>query len=167
MIPGRMGRLRYSAYMVALTLICGAALSMLLIMAVQIPGGAKLPAMRVASMGILYGVLPAGALYFTTLRAHDFGATGLSAWLVLIPFVGLVFLFWPGQPHENHFGPPPEANSRTLWLVNAGLWSFVLGCVAYAWLNGPVNWSAAPEGDAAPLTEFEAGLPATAAPHLP
>jgi uncharacterized membrane protein YhaH (DUF805 family) len=136
-----MSRLRYAAYMVALGLLCGVSLSLLLVMAVQIPGGGKITAMRVASMGILYGVLPAGALYFTTLRAHDFGATGLTALLVLIPFAGLFFMFWPGQRSDNHFGPPPPPNGKALWVINVGLWGFVLSCVGYVWLYGTVNLS--------------------------
>jgi hypothetical protein len=125
--------------MIALGLICGVALSALLLMAVQIPGGAKIPAMRIAAAGIFYGVFPAGALYFTTLRVHDFNATGWLAWLVLIPFVGLLFMAWPGNPGENRFGPPPPANSRVLLLTNGMLWLVVLAAFGFTWLNGAIN----------------------------
>lgn len=36
-------------------------------------------------------------------RCHDAGIRG--AWILLIPIVPLILLFWPGQKHENRFGP--------------------------------------------------------------
>ncbi len=150
---GRISRVRYSAYMLALGMLCGAALSALLLMAVQIPGGAKIPAMRIAAAGIFYGVLPFGTLYFTTLRAHDCGRSGLLAWLIIIPFAGLLFMLWPGQRQENRYGPPPPANGPVLLITNAALWLLMLGAVAFAWLNGPVNLG--PEPPPLP-SEFEA-----------
>lgn len=46
-------------------------------------------------------------------RAHDFGQTGWLAALVCIPYIGwiaaLVFIFVPGQPGPNQYGPDPKA----------------------------------------------------------
>jgi uncharacterized membrane protein YhaH (DUF805 family) len=46
-------------------------------------------------------------------RAHDFGQTGWLAALVCIPYIGwvaaLVFIFIPGQPGPNRYGPDPKA----------------------------------------------------------
>ena len=46
------------------------------------------------------------------LRAHDFGQSGWLAILTAIPYLGfiasLVFIFIPGQPGQNQFGPNPK-----------------------------------------------------------
>jgi uncharacterized membrane protein YhaH (DUF805 family) len=45
-------------------------------------------------------------------RAHDFGQAGWLAALTAIPYLGfvatLVFIFVPGQPGENKYGPSPK-----------------------------------------------------------
>ena len=46
-------------------------------------------------------------------RAHDFGQSGWLAALVCVPYIGglaaLVFVFIPGQPAPNQYGPDPKA----------------------------------------------------------
>lgn len=46
-------------------------------------------------------------------RAHDIGQSGWLAALTLIPYLGFVatlaFVFIPGQPGENKYGPDPKA----------------------------------------------------------
>lgn len=150
LIPGRISRVRYATYMMALGLLCGVGISLLWVMAVQIPGATKLTAMRVAAIGITCGVLPVGGYYFTVLRAHDFGATGLTALLILAPlflpilapFIACIFMCWPGQGGDNHFGPPPPRNGKALIATCLLLWGFMLACVGYAWLKGPVDGNA-------------------------
>lgn len=39
-------------------------------------------------------------------RIHDIGRTG---WWVIVPVVGLVFLFFKTQPQDNDYGPNPKA----------------------------------------------------------
>jgi len=39
-------------------------------------------------------------------RMHD---TNRSGWWLIVPIVGLVFLFFNGNPNENDFGPDPKA----------------------------------------------------------
>ena len=45
-------------------------------------------------------------------RAHDFGQSGWLAALTAIPYLGwlaaIVFIFIPGQPGENQYGPNPK-----------------------------------------------------------
>ncbi len=56
------------------------------------------------SLGLTYWMLT-----FSVKRAHDFGASGMTGWLMLIPianlFWSLVLLFRPGSQEENAFGP--------------------------------------------------------------
>lgn len=46
-------------------------------------------------------------------RAHDFGQSGWLAILTVVPYIGwiaaLVFIFIPGQPGANRYGPDPKA----------------------------------------------------------
>lgn len=45
-------------------------------------------------------------------RAHDFGQSGWLAALTVIPYLGwliaIIFIFIPGQPGENQYGPNPK-----------------------------------------------------------
>ncbi len=45
-------------------------------------------------------------------RAHDIGQSGWLAVLTAIPYIGIVaslaFVFIPGQPDENKYGPSPK-----------------------------------------------------------
>jgi uncharacterized membrane protein YhaH (DUF805 family) len=43
----------------------------------------------------------------TIQRSHDMNWSGWTSLLVLIPFVGLIWLFIPGTQGKNRFGHPP------------------------------------------------------------
>lgn len=52
-------------------------------------------------------------------RCHDIGVSGWWAWLVAIPYIGLLILivvggFVPGSPECNRFGPPPQGVPTSL-----------------------------------------------------
>lgn len=51
-------------------------------------------------------------------RLHDFDVRGWHVWMVLVPFVQLIFVIYllvsPGGPKANRFGPVPPPNSRVL-----------------------------------------------------
>ena len=55
-------------------------------------------------------------------RSHDMNLTGWASLLVLVPFVGLFWLFKRGTPVANRFGAPPPPNSA--------------GLVALGWIAG-------------------------------
>lgn len=60
---------------------------------------------------LLAMVIP--ALAVTVRRLHDIGKSGWWYFILLIPFVGviwlLVLLFTDGNPGENSYGPSPKA----------------------------------------------------------
>jgi uncharacterized membrane protein YhaH (DUF805 family) len=63
---------------------------------------------------ILIGLaLACPAIAAASRRAHDFGQSGWLAILTAIPYIGfiaaLAFIFIPGQPGENQYGPNPKA----------------------------------------------------------
>jgi uncharacterized membrane protein YhaH (DUF805 family) len=61
----------------------------------------------IASLGLICPAVSAASR-----RAHDFGQTGWLAALTVIPYLGLiaalVFVFIPGAPGENKYGPNPK-----------------------------------------------------------
>lgn len=135
-IEGRIGRLRYLAWSLAMTAVAmvivgigmagifalGSDTSLLTIV------GGLLGALAVIAMvvvGIQIGVK----------RLHDIGWSGWLLLVSLIPAVGSVFsiimVVVPGSTGANRFGPPPPPNSRGVKIL-AGLWLLVpvLGILA-------------------------------------
>ncbi|MDO7896534.1 DUF805 domain-containing protein [Pseudomonas citrulli] len=140
---GRIGRLRYLAWTMVLTLamlpIIGIAfwysLSWLL-------DSNSLAAMIVG--GLVGGVVFLGfafvSIQFSVQRLHDLGWSGWLWLLNLVPFVGSVFplvlICAPGNDGPNRYGPPPPPNSTAvkvlswLWVVLIVL--MIVGAVAGA-----------------------------------
>jgi len=117
---GRIGRLRYMAY------VSGAYLLFAVFMGIV-----------AAATGVSFGrnggsaVLWSGILVFVAFtfmaaiqRAHDLDWSGWSVLLMFVPFVGaimaLIWLFKSGTDGANRFGPPPTPNT---WGVR------ILGCL--------------------------------------
>jgi uncharacterized membrane protein YhaH (DUF805 family) len=124
---GRIGRLRYIAYLGA---------SYLLLLPVFMLGGAIMGMSRSPVLGmVLFGVVGIAYLVWSSLmliqRTHDMGWTGWAALLTLIPFAILIWIFKAGTPGANEYGAPPPPNSRSVkilaWIFPA---FFVLGILA-------------------------------------
>jgi uncharacterized membrane protein YhaH (DUF805 family) len=105
---GRIGRLRYLAYSIGLTL-----LLMPVYMGLLALGSASLA--FVAAVLIFLG---GGAISITLgkRRLNDMGYKGWQSVGLLIPLVNLAVGLWltfgAGDPHTNRYGPPACANSR-------------------------------------------------------
>jgi uncharacterized membrane protein YhaH (DUF805 family) len=121
-VSGRIGRARYIAYTLGLSVLIMFAASVL--------------ARALGEAGPLVGI--AGAvltlvitMMLTVQRSHDFNVSGWLAILALIPLVNLIFWFIPGSDGANRFGAPTPPNSV---LVLIGAWIvpffFILGIVA-------------------------------------
>jgi uncharacterized membrane protein YhaH (DUF805 family) len=114
---GRIGRARYIAYTLGLSILFG-------IFVAGVAGA--LGAMGSAGLaGIATIVIYLGLLVWmfmlTIQRAHDFNTTGWLSILMLIPLVNLLFWFIPGTDGENRFGGKTPPNSVLVliaaWLV--------------------------------------------------
>jgi uncharacterized membrane protein YhaH (DUF805 family) len=124
---GRMGRLRWVAW---------SALGSLAIMPVAFVGG--ILAAASGSQNVMYALLGlayiAYAVFYgllTIQRCHDLDWSGWASLIVLIPLVGLVFMFMRGSPGRNRFGAPPPPNPRGMaWVVAIPVLFFVIGIVA-------------------------------------
>jgi len=124
---GRIGRLRYLAYLGA---------SYLLMLPVFLVAGLIMaltnsPFVAVAIYGVVGIVYAVWAVMMMIQRSHDMGWTGWSVLLAIIPFVALIWLFKAGTPGANEYGAPPPPNSRSVkilaWVFPA---FFVLGILA-------------------------------------
>ena len=124
---GRMGRLRWVGWSV---------LGSLAILPVAFIGG-NLGAAS-GSEGVTYALLGVAYIAYvvfyallTIQRCHDLDWSGWMALIVLIPLVGLVFMFMRGTPGRNRFGAPPPPNPRGMgWIVAVPVLLFVVGIVA-------------------------------------
>lgn len=124
---GRIGRVRYIAYLVA---------GYLLLILVGMVAGA-IAAMVHSPMvaGVLVGLFGLAYFVWTIMmlvqRTHDMGWTGWAALLTLIPFVALIWFVKAGTPGANAYGAPPPPNTRSVkilaWIFPA---IFVIGIVA-------------------------------------
>lgn len=104
---GRIGRLRLLAYTVVAYLLMGIT-SVVLGFTLAATGGESaataaglLSSLPVLVFGILLGIQ----------RSHDMGWSGWTVVGSMIPLVGLVWLFKPGTPGPNAYGPPPPPNT--------------------------------------------------------
>lgn len=132
---GRIGRLRYLAYVMGAYLLLG------LVMAVM---GASLFSLKpntgvggLSGLLVVLGVIGFGVFSFMAAiqRVHDFDWSGWSVLLVFIPFIGgifgLVWVFKRGTEGPNRFGPPPTPNPlgvKILGLLLPGI--AIVGIVA-------------------------------------
>lgn len=101
-VSGRIGRVRYIAYSIGLSLLIMFAAGILA--AVAGPVGAAIAFIAYIAMIVIQIML-------TIQRSHDFNMTGWFSLLALIPLVNFIFWFIPGTDGENNFGARTPPNS--------------------------------------------------------
>ncbi|WP_295476229.1 DUF805 domain-containing protein [uncultured Pseudomonas sp.] len=118
-LSGRIGRLRYLAWSLALISIL---LGAMIVGSVFMPLSEGLASMGMIAISL---VVVAATLPIGVQRLHDMGWSGWLLLLNLVPFVGslfpLVMMFMPGTRGPNRYGPPPPPNSRAVKIL-AGVW---------------------------------------------
>jgi uncharacterized membrane protein YhaH (DUF805 family) len=107
---GRIGRLRYLAYLtfgyflvIAASMVVGGVAGVL--------GAGRMAALLgglIAIPFLVYWVL------VTIQRSHDMGWNGWTWLLILIPIVGLIWIFKGGTPGRNDYGLPPPPNTTAI-----------------------------------------------------
>jgi uncharacterized membrane protein YhaH (DUF805 family) len=114
-VSGRIGRARYIAYTLGLTILVYA-------VAAVVGGGIAAVGGGSAGAGVLMFVAWAFMIVLSVMltiqRAHDFNASGWLSIIAFIPLVNLIFWFIPGTDGENRYGAPPPPNS-TLVTIGA------------------------------------------------
>lgn len=124
---GRLGRVRYIAYSIGITMLVYVALGVLGMIIGFL--GAKFLVVPLMALGIAAVLILQFML--TIQRCHDFNASGWVSLVAFIPLAALVFWFVPGTPGSNRYGPPPPPNStRAILLASVLPLIFVVGILA-------------------------------------
>jgi uncharacterized membrane protein YhaH (DUF805 family) len=117
-VNGRIGRLRYLAYVSASWLIF------------SILAGVAMPTATGLFWVFLAGYLVLNVMFLIQ-RSHDMDLSGWVGVLAFIPLVGLFWLFKGGSPGPNRWGAPPPPNTLGVkilaWLMPIVM---VIGVVA-------------------------------------
>lgn len=104
---GRIGRLRYLAYLMGAYLVFAFGFGVLS----AIAGAAGAPDLALAGI-LLLGLPYAVFIAFVSIqRSHDMGWSGWTFLLAFIPLAGLIWLFNGGTPGPNRYGAPPPPNT--------------------------------------------------------
>jgi uncharacterized membrane protein YhaH (DUF805 family) len=118
-MSGRIGRVRYLGYSVALgLLLMPVFIIFLLVMGASVIAGRGVEAI---SAGFVFGLLALtvvatiAGVSIGRRRLHDLGKSGWYLLLSLVPLIGFLFalylIFAPGESEANDYGPPPGPNS--------------------------------------------------------
>jgi len=97
-VSGRIGRARYIAYTLGISLLLG------------LIGGALSAAIGETAVYIAYAAIFVLSIMLTIQRSHDFNTTGWLAILGLVPLVNLIFWLIPGTDGPNRFGRKTPPN---------------------------------------------------------
>ncbi len=112
-MEGRIGRLRYLAYMMGVSILLMFAIAIPLMILAAILGLGEIG--RTILLGVAYIPVVVFCFALAVRRLNDMNKSGWLSLLNLIPivniFVGLWLLCGPGDQGGNQYGPPPVANS--------------------------------------------------------
>lgn len=121
---GRVGRLRYLAYLMGGYLVLLLAMAVLSGVAAVVGGSSEGGLAMVTSVIMGLGMIPFLILSILTTiqRCHDIGWSGWAVLLNFVPFVNLfVMLMWifkRGDAGANEYGLPPTPNTRAVKLLS-------------------------------------------------
>lgn len=141
---GRIGRLRYLAWTMALMLVLmgvtGVFVSIgLSLIALTSTIGLVIGGLICTAIGIAFIVV---SIQISVQRLHDLGWSGWLYLLILVPFVGGLFpillAVLPGNTTANQYGPPPPANSTAVKVLCA-LWLVFVTVVFIGALTGGIG----------------------------
>lgn len=132
-VEGRIGRLRYLAWSMVLSLVALPIVSVFALIGLGLVSADSTTGLIIGGLLAFFlflGFAIVGIL-FSIQRLHDIGWSGWLWLLTLVPFVGsffpLVIMVVPGNTGANRYGPPPPPNSTavkvlcSLWIVFIGL----------------------------------------------
>jgi len=144
-VQGRIGRLRYMAWLMAA----------LLVLAPLAWGVTHISSPAPMILAILL-LTVASLLYlvrFMAQRLHDIGLSAWCALVLLIPVAGeiamLALAVWPGNNAENDYGAPPPPNGKmvhllaALWLAIGPLWLRHGDSISFDLFHGAIQNSSA------------------------
>jgi uncharacterized membrane protein YhaH (DUF805 family) len=132
---GRIGRLRYLAYSMALMFLssfAGGFVGAILAPFMQDAGDAG-AAIAVIFMVIVYGFMLVASFALAVRRLNDFNTSGWMSLLFFVPFVNIIFTlalwFVPGTKGSNRYGLQPPTNGAGV-IILALLLPLFVGIIA-------------------------------------
>ena len=127
-VNGRIGRVRYLAYSIGLSIIVLIVAGVLAVLAAVMGGEGA------AGMVVVIGYLAMVVIQFLPAiqRSHDMNVTGWLSLIQLVPFGPFVFLFAPGTRGENNYGKQPPPNGVGVILVACLMPFFFIGGILAA-----------------------------------
>lgn len=132
-VEGRIGRLRYLAWSMVLSLVALPIVSVFALIGLGLVSADSTTGLIIGGLlaFFLFLAFAIVGILFSIQRLHDIGWSGWLWLLTLVPFVGsffpLVIMVVPGNVGANRYGPPPPPNSTavkvlcSLWIVFIGL----------------------------------------------
>ncbi|MGE8155139.1 DUF805 domain-containing protein [Pseudomonas vancouverensis] len=141
---GRIGRLRYLAWTMVLTLILLAVCSTFALIALGLISADSTAGLILGGLLalILFVAFAFVSIQITVQRLHDIGWSGWLWLLNLVPFVGSIFPFvtmiMPGNKVGNRYGPPPPPNSTAVKVLSS-LWIVFIALMLIAMLKGGIT----------------------------
>ena len=120
---GRMGRARYTMWLVSFPILLLVILLMFFFFAGVLSASevneANSP-LWIVFVGLIV-LLAIGSLVLGFLaaiqRCHDFGVSGWLSLIILLSPLHLIFCFIPGNKGPNEYGPKPEPNTTGVWIL--------------------------------------------------
>ncbi|MFL1529094.1 DUF805 domain-containing protein [Pseudomonas sp. O230] len=140
-VEGRIGRLRYLAWTMVLTLVMLGVGSVLAIFAIALISSDSTAGLIVGGLVALFLCIAIAvvSIQISVQRLHDIGWSGWLWLLNLVPFVGSFFPFVimvvPGNTTANRYGPPPPPNSTAVKVLSS-LWVVFIAIVFIGALAG-------------------------------
>ncbi len=123
---GRLGRVRYLAYLMALFFLVwigGGVLAAMLIPTLTEQNQSLMRLVGLVMLSAIYGLLLVGSLSFAIRRIRDFNASAWWSLLLLIPLVNVIFglalWFIPGTDGPNRFGAKTPRNGTGVSILAA------------------------------------------------
>ncbi|PTS94018.1 DUF805 domain-containing protein [Pseudomonas sp. HMWF006] len=131
-VEGRIGRLRYLAWSMVLSLVTLPIVSVFALIGLGLVSTDSTTGLIIGGIFafFLFLAFMIVGILFSVQRLHDIGWSGWLWLLTLVPFVGsffpLVIMVMPGNTHANRYGPPPPNTTAvkvlcSLWIVFIGL----------------------------------------------
>ncbi|WP_419708328.1 DUF805 domain-containing protein [Pseudomonas sp. NFX224] len=143
-VEGRIGRLRFLAWSMVLSLITIAVVAVFALVGLALVSSDSTAGLIVG--GLLAFFLCLGFLIVSVMisvqRLHDIGWSGWLWLLNLVPFVGsffpLVMLAMPGTNVANRYGAPPPPNSTAVKVLSS-LWVVLIALMIVGALAGGIS----------------------------
>lgn len=143
-VDGRIGRLRFLAWSMVLSLVTMAVVSVFAIIGLALVSSDSTASLIIGGILAFFLCLAflIASIMISAQRLHDIGWSGWLWLLNLVPFVGsffpLLLLAMPGNQTANRYGAPPPPNSTAVKVLSA-LWLVVIALVIVGALAGGLS----------------------------